>query len=83
MLPLSLSGKTALVSGSTQGIGLAAAQALASLGARCILLARNETSLQEALATLTPASQPHGYLVADFSNRWCRRLLPRTPFIFW
>jgi 3-oxoacyl-[acyl-carrier protein] reductase len=68
MLPLSLSGKTALVSGSTQGIGLAAAQALASLGARCILLARNETSLQEALATLTPASQPHGYLVADFSN---------------
>ena len=68
MLPLSLSGKTALISGSTQGIGLAAAQALASLGARCILLARNESSLKEAITTLTPASQPHGYLVADFSN---------------
>lgn len=68
MLPLSLSGKTALISGSTQGIGLAAAQALASLGARCILLARNETSLKEALATLTPANQPHTYLVADFGN---------------
>ncbi len=68
MLPLSLSGKTALISGSTQGIGLAAAQALASLGARCILLARNESSLKEAIATLTPANQPHGYLVADFSN---------------
>ena len=68
MLPLSLTGKTALISGSTQGIGLAAAQALASLGARCILLARNESSLKEAIATLTTASQPHGYLVADFSN---------------
>lgn len=68
MLPLSLSGKTALISGSTQGIGLAAAQALSSLGARCVLLARNETSLQDALATLTLTSQPHAYLVADFSN---------------
>jgi 3-oxoacyl-[acyl-carrier protein] reductase len=69
MLPLDLKGKTALVSGSTQGIGLASAQALASLGAVCILLARNEDALRKATKTL-PAGhgQAHGYLVADFQQ---------------
>jgi 3-oxoacyl-[acyl-carrier protein] reductase len=67
--PLSLVGKTALISGSTQGIGLASAQALASLGASCILLARNEASLETAVASLPVAQgQQHSYLVADFSK---------------
>lgn len=69
MISLSLKNRTALVAGSTQGIGLASAQALASLGARCILIARNETSLKTAVASLdTAEGQQHGYLVADFSN---------------
>jgi len=69
MLSLDLSGKTALVAGSTQGIGLASAQALASLGANCVLIARNETALQQAVGSLdTSKQQRHSYLVADFSN---------------
>jgi len=69
MLSLDLTGKTALVAGSTQGIGLASAQELASMGARCVLIARNETSLQAAVATLdTAKGQQHSYLVADFSK---------------
>jgi 3-oxoacyl-[acyl-carrier protein] reductase len=69
MLQLDLKGKTALVSGSTQGIGLASAQALASLGAHCILLARNEDALKKALTTLSvDHGQTHRYLVADFQN---------------
>lgn len=69
LFPLSLRGKNALVSGSTQGIGLAAAQALADLGASCTLLARNEESLREAVATLSSSEgQQHGYMVADFSR---------------
>lgn len=69
MLELNLTGKTALVAGSTQGIGLASAQALASLGATCILIARNEEALKKAIDTLdTQAYQRHNYLVADFSN---------------
>ena len=66
---LSLTNKTALVCGASQGIGLATAQELAKLGATCILLARNEESLQIAVNTL-PANynQKHRYLVADFSN---------------
>lgn len=67
--PLSLKGRTALISGSTQGIGLASAQALASLGATCVLLARNEESLKTAVDALPrDAGQQHRYLVADFSR---------------
>lgn len=69
MLSLDLSGKTALVAGSTQGIGLASAQALASMGATCVLIARNEEALIKAISTLDISrNQKHHYLVADFSN---------------
>ncbi len=69
MLSLDLSGKTALIGGSTQGIGLASAQALASLGARCVLISRNEEKLKEAVKTLyTKAGQQHTYLIADYAN---------------
>ena len=65
---LSLEGKNAVVCGSTQGIGLAIAEELALLGANCILLARNETALQEAILKLDIANrQLHSYKVADFS----------------
>jgi len=65
-----LSGKTALVAGSTQGIGLASAQTLAKMGASCILLARNEASLLGAMATLDSSreGQAHRYLVADHTD---------------
>ena len=66
---LSLEGRRALVCGASQGIGLAAAQELASLGARITLLARNEESLKSALATLPEVSSgSHDFAVADFSN---------------
>lgn len=69
MISLDLTGKNALVAGSTQGIGLASAQALASLGCNCILIARNETALKAALQTLDQSKgQQHQYLVADYSN---------------
>lgn len=63
---LNLSGKTAIVCGSTQGIGLAAAQEMASQGASIILIARNEAKLKEAIKTLDGAN--HQYVVADFSQ---------------
>lgn len=69
MLNLSLVGKTALIGGSTQGIGYASAIELAELGATCILIARNEEKLKAAIAAL-PANngQAHTYIVADYSN---------------
>lgn len=65
----SLLGKTALICGSTQGIGFATAMELAELGADCVLMARNETALQAAVALLPKqAGQQHNYRVADFDN---------------
>ncbi len=69
MLSLNLTGKTALIGGSTQGIGLASAQALASMGARCVLVSRNEEKLRAAISGLdTSKGQLHYYLVADYSK---------------
>ncbi|WP_332736366.1 SDR family oxidoreductase [Flavihumibacter sp.] len=68
-MDLSLKGKTALVCGSTQGIGLASAIELAALGANCILLARNEEKLREIVSQLPSSeNQQHSYAVADFAD---------------
>jgi 3-oxoacyl-[acyl-carrier protein] reductase len=65
----SLLNKTALVCGSTQGIGMATAIKLASMGANIILVARNEKKLQEVKQKLaTTDGQNHGFLVADFTK---------------
>lgn len=69
---LDLTGKTAVVGGSTQGIGFATAKELASMGANVVLLARNEEKLQKAVSELDSSKgQSHSYLVADYfdSNR--------------
>jgi 3-oxoacyl-[acyl-carrier protein] reductase len=69
MMDLNLNGKRAMVCGSTQGIGRAAAQELAAMGAEVILVARDATKLQAVVAALpSPAGQTHHYLVADFSH---------------
>ena len=66
---LDLSGKTALVCGSTQGLGYASAVELALLGCNVILMARNEEKLKTVLALLPKTKQQtHNYLVADFNN---------------
>ncbi len=66
---LLLQHKTAIVCGSTQGIGLASAIELANLGATCVLIARNEASLTEAIKQLnTSFNQKHSYLVANFDE---------------
>lgn len=63
---LDLSGKRALVCGSTQGMGKSIAEELAKCGAQVTLFARDENRLQEVLAGLE--GKDHDYLVADFNN---------------
>ena len=64
-----LSGRHALVCGSTQGIGRASAEALAREGAQVVLLARNAAHLaavRDALPRVGNVS--HEFLVADFAD---------------
>lgn len=68
-MEINLKGKTALVSGSTQGIGKASALELAKLGANIILLARNQEKLEKTLSELDQSQgQQHTYIVADFNE---------------
>jgi 3-oxoacyl-[acyl-carrier protein] reductase len=69
LMDTSLVGKTALVCGSSQGIGKAIAVALASMGASCILVSRNASGLQATLSDLnTRSGQLHAYRVVDFND---------------
>ncbi|KAA8485457.1 3-oxoacyl-[acyl-carrier protein] reductase [Arcticibacter tournemirensis] len=64
-----LTGKRALVCGSTQGIGKASAIELASMGASITLVARDEEKLKEVIRLLpVDDTETHNYLVADFNN---------------
>lgn len=68
-MDISLKNKTALVCGSTKGIGKATAELLAKLGARVVLLARNEDALKEIQQNLDASQgQEHDYIVADFAQ---------------
>jgi len=68
-MKIDLTGKRALVSGSTAGIGKAVAIQLAEAGAMVTLLARNEEKLKTVCGELdSTAGQTHGYLVADFGK---------------
>lgn len=66
---LDLTGKKALVCGSSQGIGRACAIELASLGAEVTLFSRNQASLETVRNELrVEQGQLHRVLVADFSQ---------------
>ena len=66
---LDLFGKTAIVCGSTQGLGYASAIELGLLGANVVLVARDEEKLKSVVTTLdTSKGQEHHYFVADFSD---------------
>ena len=68
-MDLDLTGKRALICGSSQGIGKAAALQLALMGASVTLVARNEEKLKEVIDHI-PAddTESHHYLVADFAH---------------
>ncbi len=69
---IELTGKRAVVCGSTQGIGRAVAELLARLGAAVTLVARDEAALREVLRGLdsrrTGAGQSHHFVTTDFRD---------------
>lgn len=66
---IDLTGKTALVCGSTQGIGNAIATQFAKSGANVVMLARNAAKLEQCTGILANnGTQTHRFLVADFAE---------------
>ena len=61
-MDLDLTGKLALVTGSTRGIGFATAAGLAGMGAEVIVNGRDKAALDEAIAKIrqaTPKAKLH------------------------
>ena len=64
----SLAGRVALITGSSGGIGLALADALASAGATVVLNARGQAKLEQAAATLREAGATVHTAVFDVTS---------------
>ncbi len=60
-----LSGRTAIVTGASRGIGLAVAEALVAAGANVVLTARTREAAAEAAAALGPAAAGFAAHAAD------------------
>lgn len=60
-----LSGKTALVTGGSRGLGLQMAQALGEAGARIMLTSRKAADLEQAVATLQDQGIDARWIAAD------------------
>ena len=65
-MKIDLSGRTAIVTGSTRGIGRAIADALAGAGARVAVVGRDQAKAAEAAAAVAPTA--HGF-AADVGDR--------------
>jgi NAD(P)-dependent dehydrogenase (short-subunit alcohol dehydrogenase family) len=65
-----LTGKVALVTGGSKGLGKAMARGLAQSGADVVIASRNEGELKSALAEILQGTDRRGrYFVADLSHR--------------
>jgi gluconate 5-dehydrogenase len=65
-----LTGRVAMVTGGSKGLGLAMARVFAEAGADVIISSRHEDELKQAVATISEGNKGRvAYLVADMVNR--------------
>ena len=81
-MDIDLTGKTAIVTGSTAGIGLATAKGLAEAGARVIINGRKEEGVEKALAMLrrrSPNAEVAGFACDLSTAEGCRKMFDNYP----
>src|ERR1700743_3199552 len=81
-MKIDLSGKTALVTGSTAGIGLAIARGLAATGAAVVVNGRNQSKVDATVAAITeavPGSKVRGVAADVATAAGCESLLAAVP----
>lgn len=66
---MNLTGKSALVTGASRGLGRALSERLAAAGARVVMVARSETELGQAASAVLGAGGEAHPLVADVSRK--------------
>jgi gluconate 5-dehydrogenase len=64
-----LSGKTALITGGSRGLGLQMAEALGEQGASIVLSSRKQSDLDEAVAHLQSRGIQASAIAADLSKK--------------
>src|SRR5258706_2069967 len=82
-MDLQLNGKTALVAGSTGGIGLAIARKLAVEGAKVTIAGRTQAKLDDAAANIRATGAVHvtGVVADAATAEAAATLLEATPFV--
>jgi NAD(P)-dependent dehydrogenase (short-subunit alcohol dehydrogenase family) len=78
-MDLGLRDKTALVTGGTAGIGLAAAASLAREGARVFITGREEDKLATAVASLRPSGDVTGILANAATQEGAATIMSALP----
>src|SRR4029077_8483437 len=82
IMHIDLSGKTAIVTGSTAGIGLAIARGLAAAGAKVVVNGRTEATVEKAVAELAGTASSvrvEGFAGDLGSAAGCARLARACP----
>ncbi|GJM03598.1 MAG: short-chain dehydrogenase [Rhodomicrobium sp.] len=81
-MKIDLSGKTAIVTGSSKGIGFGAAKGLANNGATVVINGRNETTVSHAIDAIK-TTHPDAKLIAHVGNlgtkEGCDELIKAIP----
>ncbi len=78
-MDLQLKGKTALVTGSTAGIGFAIAERLAAEGVEVTITGRNQAKLDEAAARIAKLGKVHAVLADPATAEGAATLIAAVP----